>query len=71
MQASEIPSRCPICGYYLTTAIQFNDRRCTDPSHWLAAGQVAPTDYLRLAEIFAQEKVELHYPPVSPSPRPS
>jgi hypothetical protein len=54
------PDCCPICGYYLTTAIQFNGHRCTDPSHWLAAGQVAPTDYYRLAEVFARDSVELN-----------
>jgi hypothetical protein len=60
MCLSEKPDCCPICGNYLTTARQFNGHRCADPGHWLAAGQVAPTDYYRLAEVFAQERIELN-----------
>lgn len=60
MQQPEQPECCPICGDYLTTAIQFNGYRCADPSHWLAAGRVASTDYYRLAEVFARDSVELN-----------
>ena len=60
MCPSEKPECCPICGNYLTIALQFNGHRCADPSHWLAAGYVASTDYYRLAEVFARDSVELN-----------
>ena len=60
MCLSQKPESCPICGNYLTTAREFNGLRCADPSHWLAAGHLAPTDYYRLAEVFAQDSVELN-----------
>jgi hypothetical protein len=45
------PPRCPICGYFLTTANQFAGCRCVDPGHWQAAGILNPQDYYPMAKI--------------------
>jgi hypothetical protein len=54
------PGHCSICGYYLTTDEQYTDFRCLDPSHWLAAGLLAPTDFYPMARITAQASAEMN-----------
>lgn len=54
------PERCPICGYYLTTAVELTGSRCVDPGHWQAAGVLSPRDYYPLAQVASQASVERH-----------
>jgi hypothetical protein len=51
MMIGNKPPRCPICGYYLTMAVQFAGCRCVDPGHWQAAGVLNPRDYYPMAKI--------------------
>jgi hypothetical protein len=60
MTTNHKPSRCPICGYYLTIATQFAGSRCVDPGHWQAAGILAPRDYYPMAKIASGATVELN-----------
>jgi hypothetical protein len=52
------PDCCPICGYYLTTAVQFAGSRCVDPGHWQAAGLLALDDYHSIAKIASWANTE-------------
>lgn len=49
----DIPARCTICGYYLTTFEQYAGNRCVDPGHWQAAGALTPSDFYPMARIAA------------------
>lgn len=60
MTTDDTPERCPICGYFLTTAAEFTGRRCVDPGHWQAAGVLSPRDYYPMAQIASQADVERH-----------
>ena len=55
----EQPTRCPICGYYLTLELEFSGCRCIDPAHWQAAGVLKPRDYYPMARVAAGSGVEL------------
>jgi hypothetical protein len=61
MTSTDKPIRCPICGYYLTTAAQFTGYRCVDPGHWQAAGLLEARDYYPMAQIASRASVELNY----------
>ncbi len=52
------PRRCPICGYYLTTALEFAGCRCIDPGHWQAAGVLTSRDYLPMAQLASYAATE-------------
>ncbi len=54
------PDRCPICGYYLTLAVEFAGCRCIDPAHWQAAGKLASRDYFPMAKIVSAASIELN-----------
>jgi hypothetical protein len=53
------PDRCPICGYYLTMAVEFSGCRCVDPAHWQAAGVLTSRDYYPMAKIMSWANREL------------
>ena len=55
---SNKPTRCAICGYYLTLTEEYLGSRCLAPGHWQAAGRVASTDFLGMARVMAAEHRE-------------
>jgi hypothetical protein len=58
MTTTRKPDSCSICGYYLTTAIEFSGHRCIDPSHWQAAGLLTSGDYYPMAKMAAWARIE-------------
>jgi len=60
------PPCCPHCGLYQTTHIYFYGRRCLEPTHWLAAGLLTPTDYVPLSQLVALAAAERRRQPLIP-----
>jgi|GEM_PF-2273588 len=64
MVTAKNPDTCALCGYYMTNDEKYPGQRCVDPSHWQAAGQLAPRDFYTMARLMAGAGVELTQRPI-------
>ncbi len=51
--------RCPLCGEYLSISEEYIGYSCVDPSHWLAAGRLAPQDFYAMAQVAARATLQV------------
>jgi len=52
----ENPNTCVICGRYLTIDDMYDRCRCLDPAHWQASGEIAPSNFYKMAQICEEQR---------------